>query len=99
MAGSLWEWINDWGQYGPDSGVGNGARTYPWGASYGNDAIWNLAGTSHNGTAFTAGLPAAPIRGGGYAYGGDAGVFSFSAYPGPVSSSNEVGFRCGRYRY
>ena len=101
MAGSLWEWVADWGQYGPDHSVADGGYK-AHGTSYGADGAWNIAGssytanTSEGGTAYIVGIPAALFRGGGWADGAAAGVFAFDANGAPSSWSNGIGFRCAR---
>ena len=103
MAGSLNEWVADWGQYGPDNGVANAAAK-DQGASYGNDATWNIAGTavtnntsiSGGGYVYVTGLPAAVIRSGSSDHGTSGGIFEY--YPIAAASFwyPRQGFRCVR---
>jgi len=97
MIGNLWEWVDMWGQAGP-VGVGFGQnQTAAWPAGYGGDKSWNVNGTAHDGSAFTLGIPAAAVRGGGWASGTDAGAFALYLNNGPSSWDVYFGFRCAAH--
>lgn len=102
MAGSLWEWVGDWGQYGRDKGIAPGALKTQQGP-YNGDGTWNVNGESYTRNAgenagaggWTTGLPAAPLRGGAWD-GTSAGVFAFLTNNAPSCWDSSVGFRCAR---
>ncbi|HBB66245.1 MAG TPA: hypothetical protein DCZ93_02875 [Elusimicrobia bacterium] len=105
MIGSLWEWVADWGQYGPNNTTSNGQSfntAWSEGADYGNDGTWNVGGaayTSEGGRdVYIAGLPSAVIRGGGWNIVAPAGVFAFNAGFAPSGMDQGIGLRCGRHR-
>ena len=67
MAGSIWEMVADWGQYGPDNpekgDSRSGLTTKQWpDAAYGSDGGWNVSGSSVNGYLWKELLPAAGLR-------------------------------------
>lgn len=101
MAGSLWEWVADWGQYGRDMAIAQGG-TRDQGAGYGNDYTWSINGEAYTsnssigGGGWQTGLPAALIRGGSWGNGTNAGVFAFTAYNAPSGWNWNVGVRCAR---
>ena len=98
MIGNLWEWTADWWQAGRgwDAGFSDGASTAPWPSGYGDggDRTWNLDGRSHRGDVWTNGLPAAAVRGGGWANGSGAGAFAVTLDYGPSLGIIDIGFRC-----
>jgi formylglycine-generating enzyme required for sulfatase activity len=98
--GNLWEWVSWWGQAGPVNATFSAGQeaSAVWGASYGSDSTWNVNGTAHNGTAYTAGLPAAAIRGGDWAFGSRAGAFAMDLGDGPSYWGSDLGLRCCRQK-
>lgn len=97
MVGSLWEWVGDWGEYGPDNGVTNGAFIAQL-APYNGDGTWNIAGASWTRVTnnWVTGFPAALIRGGRGINGTAAGVFTVNAYHAPSNWDRTIGFRSVR---
>lgn len=94
--GSLWEWVADLGQYGPDSGPA-GQETVN---QYGQDVTTNvssIAFTFNSSEVTAAGYwatgRAAVIRGGSWVDANKAGVFAVNATFAPSSWSKEFGFR------
>ena len=101
MVGNLWEWTGDWYAAGMGGWMASdGQSATPWPAGYGDggDRTWNLDGRANSGTAWTDALPAAALRGGGWDYGADAGVFALGLTNGPSYWSTRIGFRCCRRR-
>lgn len=95
MVGNLWEWAADWMQGASGNGVDgawnpHAARTSS--AAYGSDLIFGINEASPS----TDGFPAVLLRGGGWFFGPDAGVFALSTSNGPSSSSPVIGFRGAR---
>jgi hypothetical protein len=100
MVGSLWEWVADWGQYGPDSGIG-ALTLKDQGVAYGNDGAQNIAGIANTsnlsvGGGSVAGIPAALVRGGTWSNTTAAGVFDMNANNAPSYWAVTRGFRCAR---
>ncbi len=98
MAGNLWEWVGEWGQFGRDMTISRGEGLDAWGSKYGSDFTYNI-----NGKAFTndrmswvTGLPGAMHRGGYWAQGENAGIFALAADAAPSRWETTIGFRTGR---
>lgn len=101
MIGNLWEWVDLWGQAGPvNTSFAAGASVSVWPSTYGDggDLTWNINGSPYsNGTGgWTTGLPFAPLRGGGWDSGAEAGAFAFNAKIGPSHRGWYHGARCAR---
>lgn len=98
MVGSLWEWVGDWGQYGPDNGVVTNGALIAQPAPYNADVTRSVAGASWTRVtnSWVTGLPAALIRGGTWADGTNARVFAFAATDVPSYWGWDRGFRCAR---
>lgn len=98
MVGNLWEWTADWmqGRVIHAAGVGQDEGATNTGNSYGNDAAEGIHDAPVQ--AFSTGLPAALIRGGGYdaAPTDRAGAFAISAAYAPSEARNVIGFRCAK---
>ena len=108
--GSLWEWVADQGQYGPNTanndgtGAISGVAVY-YQNQYGVDGTWNVTGWAYTnntaetgiaGAAWTKGLHSALIRGGGWGEGTHVGVFAFDANRAPSYWYSNVGFHAVR---
>lgn len=91
MVGNVQEYTTAWftsvGYANPDSA---GSPQHPWPAGYGDDATWNVTSTLVN----VSKVPAASLRGGYYALGTDAGVFSMFLLSAPFENGGVAGFRC-----
>ncbi|MDD5308317.1 MAG: hypothetical protein PHU25_13430 [Deltaproteobacteria bacterium] len=95
MIGNSAEWVSWWGEGGRTWMTSNGQEAAAvWGASYGSDSTWSVNGTASNGTSWTAGLPAAAIRGGDWFDGSKAGAFTMGLGDGLSSWTNYGGARC-----
>lgn len=88
MVGNVWEWVADW----TDRASGSADWTTQTGIAGADYSAFGGAG----GGGFNA-IPGAPIRGGFWAFGTDAGVFSVIAVTDPAFGENfNIGFRCTR---
>jgi formylglycine-generating enzyme required for sulfatase activity len=101
MAGNLWEWVADWGQYGTKTNMTTGDyySATAWGPRYGDDGTWNIDGTantSDDGRGWVSRLPAALLRGDSWGSGTEAGVFAIHAHSAPSNWYDGIGFRCSR---
>jgi formylglycine-generating enzyme required for sulfatase activity len=81
MVGNLWEWVADW--------VPRSTACPGWGGF--SDDLMCLAGASD-----TASRPGAPVRGGPFDSGTDAGVFAVYGASAPSDSGGGIGFRAAR---
>jgi hypothetical protein len=99
--GNLWEWASDWFA-GTRSAVTPANESPGTGTTWGPgliDYVYNVRGAAYadgNGSGYKDGLPAAPIRGGYWNSGANAGVFTLGLYHSPWSVSNGIGGRCAR---
>lgn len=98
MGGNLWEWVAWWGVAGKGGWLPkDGDATKPWPTSaYGGDSTHNVDGRGHNGDVWTNGIPVAVLRGGNYAGGTSAGIFSIRMNYGPSAYLANTGARCCR---
>jgi hypothetical protein len=63
------------------------------------DYVYNVRGAAYadgNGSGYKDGLPAAPIRGGNWGLGANAGVFALNLNYSPWHVSDSFGGRCAR---
>jgi formylglycine-generating enzyme required for sulfatase activity len=96
MIGNLNEWVADW-MHGSSGAVWN-PSTGNAGASYGGGLGDAMVGTNPadlQGTG-SSNFPGAIYRGGAFAGGVSAGVFSVVTNVAPSYSGNNIGFRCAR---
>lgn len=105
--GNLWEWTGTWfgGTPVQDLGVtiGGAATTLTepqasaaWAPGL-VDYLYNVRGNAYAdgaGSGYKNGLFAAPLRGGGWSHGTDAGVFAVSLSNSPWNVSSPIGGRC-----
>ena len=98
MAGNLWEWVGNWGQYGRDMAISRGEGLDAWGVNYGSDFTYNLNGKAftNDRSSWVTGLPGALHRGGYWAHGDTAGIFALAADAAPSRWETTIGFRAGR---
>lgn len=88
MVGNVWEWVAEWTDRA-DGSTDWSTHTGIAGADY--SAFGGPGGGGFNA------IPGAPIRGGFWAFGSDAGVFSVIAVTDPAFPENfNIGFRCAR---
>jgi formylglycine-generating enzyme required for sulfatase activity len=101
MAGNVWEWVADWGQYGTGTNMttSDTYSTTAWGPRYGDDGTWNIDGTAYTndgGRGWVPRLSAALLRGGSWGHGAYAGVFALYADNAASYWAGHIGFRCAR---
>jgi formylglycine-generating enzyme required for sulfatase activity len=85
MVGNLWEYVSEWN----DRATGS--------------TTWTATGLADDYCAFGGDgataideIPGAPIRGGAWFLGTDAGVFAIAANFYPSTALDSIGFRCAR---
>jgi formylglycine-generating enzyme required for sulfatase activity len=95
MVGNIFQWVADWGQFGPDNNISNGDATSAWSSSYGNEVNLNIAGAAWTlDRGWVAGMPAAIYRGGAWNSSSEqSGVFVVIAFDSPTVFRNNIGFR------
>ena len=96
MIGSAAEFVEEW-RAAPSTSTtdpNNGSTLANWGPGYNGDQTTNLVSVARAPTAWTAGIPASVLRGGGNAEGTGAGLFNLNLSMGANGASPSVGFRC-----
>ena len=93
MIGNLNEWTADW-MHGANGSLWD-PSTSTAGSGYGDDLMSGTNPAANQGTN-SSGFPAAIYRGGAYAGGSGAGVFSVVSNAAPSFKGANVGFRCAR---
>jgi len=97
--GNLWEWTGNWWA-GTRADASPAAETPGTSTTWGPgliDTLWNIRGAAYadgNGSGYKDNMPAAGVRGGGWASGADAGVFSLDLGSSPWGTYDFIGFRC-----
>jgi formylglycine-generating enzyme required for sulfatase activity len=94
MIGNVWEWTAEWyAAAGSDAALVNpGVQSWP--SDYRDDGTHNVNGFVLRGDGNVTGLPGAANRGGSWAGGALAGVFSLTVGLGASARDSGVGFRC-----
>jgi hypothetical protein len=99
MAGNLWEWTAEWGQFGPDfpgmtPGLSSGGGVFPV-PPFDNSATYNVNGTAAgSGVPSGSFLPASMLRGGAYNQKDYASIFDIDASNAPDYTNSVIGARC-----
>ncbi|MCX5785182.1 MAG: hypothetical protein NTX59_05800 [Elusimicrobia bacterium] len=104
MAGNIWEWVGDWGQYGSLLSTQTWTDDFEveWDSAtsaYNDDHVWNVADRAFStlpNTGWSTGLPVALLRGGHWSNGAEAGVFAISADDAPLRYATFSGTRCAK---
>ncbi len=87
MVGNVWEWVADW------TDLATGSTDWNTSAGFTDGDYSGFGGAANSAFAH---LPGAPIRGGNWNNGTNAGVFAVNANNIPSNSNNNIGLRCVR---